>query len=125
MSDPFIRTATAADAEQCLAVLTLAFVGDPPWRWAWPDPQQYWEAFPRFARAFGGEAIDHGTAHYHESCSEIREAKIAEKTAFEMCKGKRASLEINCRMLSGSTGISGCSVKPLKIRSCRGLSLAI
>ena len=66
MSDPFIRTATAIDAERCLATLTLAFGGDPPCRWAWPDPQQYLEAFPRFARAFGGGAIDHGTAHYYE-----------------------------------------------------------
>ena len=65
MSDPFIRTAIAADAERCLAALTLAFSGDPPCRWAWPDPQQYLEAFPCFARAFGGEAIDHGTAHYY------------------------------------------------------------
>ena len=35
-------------------------------RWTWPDPQQYLEAFPRFARAFGGRAIEHGTANYHE-----------------------------------------------------------
>jgi hypothetical protein len=62
MSDAFIRTATAADAERCLAALTLAFSGDPPCRWAWPDAQQYLEAFPMFARAFGGGAIDHGTA---------------------------------------------------------------
>jgi GNAT superfamily N-acetyltransferase len=66
MSDPFIRTALTADAEWCLAALTLAFSGDPPCRWAWPDPQQYLEAFPHFARAFGGGAIDHGTAQYYE-----------------------------------------------------------
>jgi len=66
MSDPFIRTARAADAELCLAALTLAFSGDPSCRWAWPDPQQYLEAFPRFARAFGGGALDHETAHYYE-----------------------------------------------------------
>ena len=71
MSDPFIRTATAADAERCLAVLTLAFSVDPPCRWAWPDPQQYLEAFPRFARAFGGRAIDHGTAQYYEGFSGV------------------------------------------------------
>ena len=65
-SDRFIRTATSAHAERCLAVLTLAFAGDLPCRWAWPDPQQYLEAFPRFARAFGGGGIDQGTAYYHE-----------------------------------------------------------
>jgi len=71
MSDGLIRTATAADAERCLAVLTLAFGSDPPCRWAWPDPQQYLEAFPRFARAFGGSAIDLGTAHYYEGFSGV------------------------------------------------------
>jgi GNAT superfamily N-acetyltransferase len=66
MSDALIRTATAVDAERCLAVLTLAFGSDPPCRWAWPDPHQYLEAFPRFARAFGGNALALGTAHYAE-----------------------------------------------------------
>jgi len=67
MSDPSIRTAVAADGERCLATLTLAFSGDPPCRWAWPDPQQYLEAFPGFARAYGGGAIGYGTAYYYES----------------------------------------------------------
>src|SRR5215469_15931799 len=71
MSDPSIRTALAADVERCLAALTLAFSGDPPCRWAWPDPQQYLEAFPRFARAFGGGAIDLGTAQYYEGFSGV------------------------------------------------------
>ena len=62
MADSVVRTATAADAERCLAVLTLAFGSDPPCRWAWPDPQQYLEALPRFTRAFGGSAIEQGTA---------------------------------------------------------------
>lgn len=71
MSDSLVRTATVADAEQCLAVLTLAFSSDPPCRWTWPDPQEYLEAFPRFARAFGGGAIEHGTANYAESFSGV------------------------------------------------------
>ncbi len=66
MSNSSIRSTTTAEAERCLAVLTLAFCSDPPCRWVWPDPQQYLEAFPRFARAFGGAAIDHGTAYYYE-----------------------------------------------------------
>ena len=66
MTDTTIQTATAADAERCVAVLTLAFGSDPPCRWAWPDPHQYLEAFPRFARAFGGSALELGTAHYAE-----------------------------------------------------------
>lgn len=71
MADSLIRTATVADAERCLAVLALAFSSDPPCRWAWPDPQQYLEAFPRFARAFGGGAIEHGTANYYEGFSGV------------------------------------------------------
>jgi ribosomal protein S18 acetylase RimI-like enzyme len=71
MADSLIRTATAADAERCLAVLTLAFGSDPPCRWTWPDPQQYLEAFPRFARAFGGSALELGTAHYYEDFSGV------------------------------------------------------
>lgn len=71
MADALIRTATAADAERCLAVLALAFGSDPPSRWAWPDPQQYLEAFPRFAQAFGGGAIEHGTANYYEGFSGV------------------------------------------------------
>ena len=62
MSDTMIRTATVADAERCVAVLTLAFGSDPPCRWTWPDPHQYLEAFPRFARAFGGSALELGGA---------------------------------------------------------------
>ena len=71
MADSLIRTATVADAERCMAVLALAFCSDPPCRWAWPDPQQYLEAFPRFARAFGGGAVEHGTAIYHEGFSGV------------------------------------------------------
>ena len=66
MAPSLIRTAASADAERCLATLTLSFSADPPCRWTWPDPQQYLEAFPRFAQAFGGGAIEHGTANYYE-----------------------------------------------------------
>jgi GNAT superfamily N-acetyltransferase len=71
VSSAFIQTATSPDVERCLAVLTLAFGADPPCRWAWPHPQQYLEAFPRFARAFGGGAFDHGTAHYYKGFSGV------------------------------------------------------
>ncbi|MCI0654928.1 MAG: GNAT family N-acetyltransferase [Methylococcaceae bacterium] len=71
MTDTLIRTAAAANVEHCLAALTLAFASDPPCRWSWPDPQQYLEAFPRFARAFGGSAIEHGTANYYAGFSGV------------------------------------------------------
>jgi GNAT superfamily N-acetyltransferase len=66
-----IKTATSADTKRCLAVLTLAFAGDPACRWAWPDPLQYLDAFPRFARTFGGSAFDLGTAYYDSSYSGV------------------------------------------------------
>ncbi len=71
MADSLIRTATAVDAERCLGVLALAFGSDPPCRWAWPEPQQYLEAFPRFARAFGGGAVEYGTANHYEGFSGV------------------------------------------------------
>ncbi len=71
MTDSLIHTATAADVEQCLTVLTLAFSSNPICRWAWPDPQRYLKAFPRFAQAFGGRAIEHGTANYYDGFSGV------------------------------------------------------
>ena len=59
-----IRSATtAAEAERAIATLTLAFGVDPATRWAFPEPAQYLTWFPQFARAFGGRAFEHGTAH--------------------------------------------------------------
>src|SRR5919108_843737 len=89
MSDALIRTATAVDAERCLAVLTLAFGSDPPCRWACPDPQQYLEAFPRFARAFGGGALwlPPGAAPDEESLVRVIQDTVADElkdVAFSM-----------------------------------------
>jgi GNAT superfamily N-acetyltransferase len=64
--DSPVRTAALADAARCAEVLTLAFASDPPSRWIWPEEQQYFEAFPRFVEAFGGAAVDSGTAYYFE-----------------------------------------------------------
>jgi GNAT superfamily N-acetyltransferase len=83
----------------------LAFCSDPPCRWVWPDPQQYLEAFPRFARAFGGAAIDHGSAHYYEGFSgaalwlppgvgpdEASLARVIEDTVADELKGATFSM---------------------------------
>jgi ribosomal protein S18 acetylase RimI-like enzyme len=61
-----IASPSAAEAERAIATLTLAFSADPATRWAFPDPEQYLTWFPRFARAFGGRAFEHGTAHCAE-----------------------------------------------------------
>jgi len=58
-----VETATAADEAAVLAVLTLAFSSDPATRWTWPEPKAYLEAFPHFAKAFGGAAFGAGSAH--------------------------------------------------------------
>jgi GNAT superfamily N-acetyltransferase len=47
---------------RALHTLTLAFAADPPCRWLFPDDKQYLQYFPVFAAAFGGAAIDRGTA---------------------------------------------------------------
>ena len=60
---PVVETATPADEAAVLAILTLAFSGDPASRWTWPEPKVFLEAFPRFARAFGGAAFALGSAH--------------------------------------------------------------
>jgi ribosomal protein S18 acetylase RimI-like enzyme len=62
-ADSPIRRLTAADANRAFDLLTLAFENDPPSRWIWQDRRQFLEAFPRFAKAFGGVATDLGTAH--------------------------------------------------------------
>lgn len=45
-----------------LHTLTLAFADDPPCRWLYPQDADYRQYFPLFATAFGGAAIDRGTA---------------------------------------------------------------
>lgn len=57
-----VRTATGADADRVFDILALAFAADPAARWMYPDPRQYMQHFPRFAKAFGGGAIARGTA---------------------------------------------------------------
>ncbi|MGH6866511.1 MAG: GNAT family N-acetyltransferase [Methyloceanibacter sp.] len=55
--------------DRCVALIVLAFSSDPAARWLYKDPQAYMENFPRFARAFGGAAFDHGGAHYVEGAA--------------------------------------------------------
>jgi hypothetical protein len=64
MTTQQIKTATRAEADQCIAAIVLAFSGDPGVRWMYPNPHQYLENFPYFVKAFGGKAFEHGTAQY-------------------------------------------------------------
>lgn len=61
-----IKIATPADAEDCLATLTLAFCHDPAIRWMFPQSSQYAQGLPLFAQAFGGAAFEQATAFYTE-----------------------------------------------------------
>jgi len=63
MTTHAVETATAADEAAVIDVLTLAFSSDPAARWSWADPRTYLANFPRFARAFGGQAFARGSAH--------------------------------------------------------------
>lgn len=50
------------DRATAIAVVTSAFAADPVERWLYPDETRYQEAFPRFAWALGGRALDTDTA---------------------------------------------------------------
>ncbi|MFN4014023.1 MAG: GNAT family N-acetyltransferase [Reyranella sp.] len=63
MTTRTVRNATPAEAAAAIATLTLAFGADPATRWTWPNAQDYLDAFPRFARAFGGAGFAAGGAH--------------------------------------------------------------
>ncbi len=66
-----VATASRGDEAAAIATLTLAFAADPMTRWSWPEPRTYLEAFPKFARAFGGEAFVKGSAHCVEGCAGV------------------------------------------------------
>lgn len=63
MTSPIAETAAAAGAAAVFDILTLAFDDDPMTQWTWPDAALRRATFPGFARAFGGAAFDHGSAH--------------------------------------------------------------
>jgi ribosomal protein S18 acetylase RimI-like enzyme len=63
MTKPIIKTATTSDEASAIAVVVLAFSGDPAARWTWPDPNQYLMHFPNFVRVLGGRAFAHGSAY--------------------------------------------------------------
>lgn len=63
---PRLNVATPDQAEQVVDSLVLAFVRDPVARYAFPEPTQHRVGFGAFVRAFGGAALDHGTAFASE-----------------------------------------------------------
>jgi ribosomal protein S18 acetylase RimI-like enzyme len=61
---PAVHTATPAKEASIVSTMVLAFSADPAARWVWPEPEAYLEHFPKFVRAFGGNAFQTGTAHF-------------------------------------------------------------
>jgi ribosomal protein S18 acetylase RimI-like enzyme len=59
-----IKTASAPDEDQTIAVIGLAFSADPVARWTYPNPHDYLSYFPDIVRAFGGKAFEHNAAYY-------------------------------------------------------------
>jgi GNAT superfamily N-acetyltransferase len=68
---PTVSAVQPGDALRAFDTLTLAFAADPPCRWLFPDVRQYLRYFPIFAKAFGGTAIDRGTALTNHDCSGV------------------------------------------------------
>ena len=71
MTTPRIKTVTAGEEEAAINVVVRAFSADPAARWLYPDPHQYSVKFPNFVRAFGGEAIEQGSAYSIDGCSGV------------------------------------------------------
>ena len=64
MTTVAISNTTASDEQHAINVIVLAFSADPAARRMFPDPTQYLRHFPKFVKAFGGKAFDHGTAYH-------------------------------------------------------------
>ena len=64
MTTVAISNTMASDEQHAINVIVLAFSADPAARRMFPDPTQYLRHFPKFVKAFGGKAFDHGTAYH-------------------------------------------------------------
>jgi len=59
---PEVRSADASLQASAISTIVLGFAADPMTRWVWTDPSEYLRMMPRFVKAFGGRAFEHGTA---------------------------------------------------------------
>ena len=59
---PGVRSADASIQASAISTIVLGFAADPMTRWVWPDASEYLKVMPRFVKAFGGRAFEHGTA---------------------------------------------------------------
>ena len=63
---PEVKSADPSIEKTVISTIVLGFAADPMTRWVWPDASEYLRVMPRFVKAFGGRAFDHGTADITE-----------------------------------------------------------
>ncbi|CAN7185418.1 N-acetyltransferase [Bradyrhizobium sp. LjRoot220] len=63
---PEVKSADASMQASAISTIVLGFAADPMTRWVWPDSSEYLKVMPRFVKAFGGGAFEHGTADITE-----------------------------------------------------------
>jgi GNAT superfamily N-acetyltransferase len=59
-----VNDSAASDEQGVIDVIVLAFGADPSARRMFPEPTQYLRNCPKFVKAFGGKAFQHGTAYH-------------------------------------------------------------
>src|SRR5712672_2412753 len=61
-----VKSAGSNIQASTVSTIVLGFAADPMARWTWPDSSEYLRVMPRFVKAFGGRAFEHGTAYITE-----------------------------------------------------------
>jgi GNAT superfamily N-acetyltransferase len=57
-----VKMVAPADRGRAVATVALAFASDLMMRWSFPDPARYFQIARAFIDAFGGHAVEHGSA---------------------------------------------------------------
>ena len=57
---PAVRSATEAERQKVVALMTLSFASDPLARWSVPDVGRYLTIMPEWTAAFAGKGLEHG-----------------------------------------------------------------
>jgi hypothetical protein len=66
MKNGEVKSANASLQANAVGTIVLGFAADPMARWVQPDSSEYLRMMPRFVKAFGGPAFEHGTAYITE-----------------------------------------------------------
>ena len=57
-----VTAVAPSERGRAIATVALAFASDPMMRWSFPDPARYFAIALEFIDAFGGHAVEHGSA---------------------------------------------------------------